>query len=73
MYPAEPDYEGTKDMLRPLLLSSVDDLTDWSRCLNRVVFTNRGVVRSLSQVDTTVQDTTAVDNVLQKGTVVCNI
>ena len=73
MYPTEPDYEGTKDMFPPLLSSSIDDLTDCSRGLNRVVFTNHQTVRSLSQVDTTVQDTTAVDNLLQNGTVLCNI
>lgn len=72
MYPVEPDYEGTRD-LPPLLSSSVDELTDTSRSLNRMVFSSRAVVRSLSQIDTTVQDTTDVDKLLQKATVICNI
>jgi len=73
MYPAEPDYEGTRDMLPPLLSSSVDDLTDSSRGLNRIVFANRQTVGSLSPVNTTVQDTAAVDHLLQKGTILCNL
>jgi len=73
MYPAEPDYEGTKDLPPPLSSSGIDELTD-SKCnLNRIVFSNRSVLHSLSQVDTTVQDTTDVDSILQKGTVICNI
>jgi len=73
MYPTEPDYDGMKDMLSPVLSSNVEELNDFSRSLNRVVFSNRETVRSLSQVDTTVQNTAAVDNLLQKGTVICNI
>jgi len=73
MYPKEPDYEGTKE-LPPLLLSSgIDELTNTKRNLNRIVFSNHTTVRSLSQVDTTVHDTAAIDNLLQKATVVCNI
>lgn len=73
LYPTEPDYEGTEDMPLPLLSSGVEELSDSKRSLNRIVFINRETVRNLSQVDTTVQDTTAVDNLLQKGTVICNI
>jgi len=73
MYPTEPDYDGMEDMLSPVLSSNVEELNDFSRSLNRVVFSNRETVRSLSQVDTTVQNTAAVDNLLQKGTVICNI
>jgi len=73
MYPEEPDYEGTREMLPALLSSTVHELTDCSRSLNRVVFTDKETIHSLSQVDTTVHDTAAVDNVLQKGTIVCNI
>jgi len=70
MYPTEPDYNGTKDMLPPLLSSRVDDLTDSSCGLNRLVFTNRDTVRSLAQLDTTVRNAAGVDDVLQKGTVI---
>jgi len=73
MYPEEPDYDGTQEMLPALLSSNVRELTDSSRSLNRVLFTKKEAIRSLSQVDTTVHDTVAVDNVLQKGTIVCNI
>jgi len=73
MYPAEPDYEGTKEMLPPLTSCTAEELTGSGRRLNRVVFSNRTAVRSVSQVDTTVEDTTPVDNLLQNGTVMCNI
>lgn len=73
MYPAEPDYEGTKDVPPPMLSSSVDELTDASRSLNRIVFSSHTTVRSLLQVDSTVQDTACTDKLLQKGTVICNI
>ena len=73
MYPAEPDYAGTRDLLPPLLSSGVDELTDASRSLNRIVFNSHATVRSLLHVDTTLQHTAIVDNLLQKGTVVCNI
>jgi len=70
MYPTEPDYEGTKDTLPPLLSSRADDLTDSSCGLNRLVFSNRDTVRSLAQVDTTLRNTAAADDLLQKGTVI---
>ena len=73
MYPSEPDYEGTKDLLPVLLSSNLQELTDSSRSLNRVIFTNQETVQSYSEIDTTVHDTGAVDNLLQKGTVICNI
>ena len=74
MYPAEPDYEGTRDMLAALLSTSVDELTAPDRCLNRIVFANDDDrIRCLSHVDTTTHDTAAADNVQQKGTVLCNI
>ena len=73
MYPSKPDYEGTEDMLPPLLSSSVEELNDVNCTLNRVIFANRETVLSLSQIDTTAHDTSIVDHLLQNGTVVCNI
>jgi len=73
MYPSKPDYEGTRELPAPLLSSGVDELTDAGRRLNRIVFTSSGTVESLSHVDTTLHDTSAVDQLLQRGTVFCNI
>jgi len=63
MYPPEPDYDGTQDMLTPLLSSSVDELTDSACRLNRMVFTTSETPHSVS----------SVDKLMKKATVICNI